>query len=229
MSWLKNNVLFVTGTDTGVGKTVISSAVIRYYTSIGKKVAPFKPVASGSFQTKDGLRNDDALQLLAASGGEFLYDQVNPYVFEEPIAPHIAAAKTNTDIRIEHITQQVKKFSEESDVVVIEGAGGWQVPITNETSFADWVRVLQCPVILVVGLRVGCINHAVLSYLDIVKGPNKVIGWVANTMDKQVEYIPEIVEYLAQTIDAPLLGTVPYLTHNKRAETYIDFLLLSEL
>ena len=227
MNSMNNNVLFVTGTDTDVGKTVVSSAIIRHTVSQGKTVSPFKPVASGSMQTNAGLRNDDALQLLAASGGHLQYQQINPYVFEEPIAPHIAAFKTNTVIDTDKLSHHVQMLSAQSDMVVIEGAGGWQVPLTNEVSFADWVRSLQCSVLLVVGLRVGCINHAVLSYLDIIKGPNKVIGWVANTTDQQVEDIAEIVEYIDRVIDAPLMGIVPYLTREKLAGEFIDFSLLN--
>jgi len=221
------NVIFVTGTDTDVGKTVISCALIKYYVSQGLTVAPFKPVSAGAVQTDDGLRNSDAVQLLSASKSNYSYDDINPFVYEEPVAPHIAAEKTAIPISSALLTERVKLFSLQSDLVVIEGAGGWQVPLNMKESLADWVRILECPVILVVGLRVGCINHAVLSYLDIINGPNKLVGWVANTADKHVDNVPAIVDYIGGVIKAPLLGVVPYLKAGDAAIDHIDFSLIS--
>lgn len=222
-----DNVIFVTGTDTDAGKTVISCALIEYYVSQGVKVAPFKPVSAGAVQTENGLRNSDAVQLLSASKSNYSYNDINPFVYEEPVAPHIAAEKTGHPISSALLTQRVKSLSMQSDLVVIEGAGGWQVPLNKKESLADWVRTLECPVILVVGLRVGCINHAVLSYLEIINGPNKLIGWIANTTDSNVDNVPAIIDYIGGVIKAPLLGAVPYLKENDTAVEHIDFSLIN--
>ncbi len=222
-----DSVVFVTGTDTDVGKTVISCALIEYYVAQGVKVAPFKPVAAGAVQTEQGLRNSDAVQLLSASKSHYSYADINPFIYEEPIAPHIAAEKTGNPIYSTLLMEKLKSLSLQSNLVVIEGAGGWQVPLNREESLADWVRTLECPVILVVGLRVGCINHAVLSYLDIINGPNKLVGWVANTIDSNVDNISEIIDYIGSVIKAPLLGVVPYLKEDDTAIEHIDFSLLS--
>jgi len=223
-----DKIVFVTGTDTDAGKTVISCALLEYYRLQGINVAPMKPISAGASYSNSELCNDDALQLIEAAKTNLPYKEINPYVFEEPIAPHIAAQKTNQTISSYVLTDCLKNLKNKSERVVIEGAGGWQVPINNEETLADWVRALKCPVILVVGLRVGCINHALLSYADIIKGPNRLLGWVANTMSPDVNNIDEITEYLNNNIQAPLLGTVPYLLESDRALNYIDFSLLDD-
>jgi len=217
------NIIFVTGTDTDVGKTVISCALIEYLASQKLRVAPFKPVSAGAIRTVSGLINDDAQQLLNTSNCSFDYHDINPYVYEEPIAPHIAAEKTGQPIDSRILTRHLTRLSEGSDVVVVEGAGGWQVPLSATETIADWIGGLACPVILVVGLRVGCINHAVLSYKDILRGPNQIVGWIANTVTEDVGNVSEIISYIDHIIDAPLLGTVPFLENDMKALPFIDF------
>jgi len=224
--------LFVTGTDTGVGKTLISKALIDYFVSQGELVAPMKPVASGAFIQHDKLVNDDALILIDAANARFDYATVNPYVFEEPIAPHIAAARNEVEIDIQQLNRTHQKLVQGADRIIVEGAGGWQVPLTTEVSMADWVSKNRWPVVLVIGLRLGCINHARLTYLDLLAKQSHLAGWVINKIDPDVLVTEEVIEDLKGYIKAPLLGVVPWLASEaKQAQApdvaqYLDFSLL---
>ena len=220
--------LFVTGTDTGVGKTLVSAALIRFLVSKGQTVTAMKPVASGAHVTSAGLRNDDALQLIAAANTNFDYQQINPYVFAESIAPHLAAAKAGVEINLTKLSRQYEELADESEFVIVEGAGGWQVPLNEYQTFADWVSERQWPVILVVAIKLGCINHARLTCLDILAKKNSIAGWVANVIDESVENQQEIIQYLKNSIDAPLLGVIPPLGLEQLSNVfqYLDFELL---
>jgi len=205
------SVIFITGTDTGVGKTLISKALIDYFVAAGLQVSAMKPIASGATLTASGLRNEDAEILLSSINTPFTYEQVNPYVFGPPIAPHIAAEENNNNIEISVLDKAFDVLVSGSDKLIIEGAGGWQVPLNQEMSFADWVSKKQWPVVLVVGIRLGCINHAILTYLDILQKKNPLLGWVANIVDPELSRVNEVIEYLENNISAPLLGTIPFL------------------
>lgn len=221
---MKMKSIFVTGTDTGVGKTLISKALIEYFIAQGENIAPMKPVASGADVVNGQLVNDDALILIEAANTSFDYAEVNPFVFKEPIAPHLAAKKNKTEIKIEKLNSVHRHLSDNADRVIIEGAGGWQVPLTAEESMADWVSENQWPVILVVGLRLGCINHARLSYLDILTKKNHLAGWVVNMIDPDVLVAGEIIEDLSTFIQAPLLGVVPWLENGSgNIQSHVDF------
>jgi len=203
--------IFVTGTDTGVGKTLISKALIEYFVANGSRVAAMKPVASGARKTPSGLRNEDADILLNSINTKFSYSQINPYVFEPPIAPHIAADLNDTIVDVSLLDKAFELLLAGSEKLVIEGAGGWQVPLNHEIRFADWVSQKQWPVVLVVGIRLGCINHALLTYLDILQKKNPMLGWVANVIDPEASHVDENIEYLEKNIAAPLLGKIPFL------------------
>ena len=225
--------IFVTGTDTGVGKTLVSRLLIEYFVAQGLKVAPMKPVASGADWTNNQLYNEDALTLINAANCELDYSSVNPYVFQPPIAPHIAAAKNKTSIKLKKLNQCYQMLSSVSDCVIVEGAGGWQVPLNSQYSMADWVSQNQWPVVLVVGLRLGCINHARLSYLDILAKNNVLAGWVINTIDANTLEAEAIINDLIQYIDAPFLGCIPWLPkeqlEGKQAADSLDFSQLTML
>lgn len=217
--------IFVTGTDTGVGKTVISAALIRHFVGKGLRVAGMKPVAAGAEKTDDGWRNEDAEMLLGAMNTPFTYSQINPYVFEEPIAPHIAANHQQVALSDGVLNKAFDVLSAGSDKVIVEGAGGWQVPLNESMSLADWVSRHQWPVILVVGIRLGCINHAQLTYLDILQKKNPLLGWVANIVDADVVCEKEVIHCISDSFDAPLLGVVPFLSQpeNRDLSQYLDF------
>jgi len=199
---------FVTGTDTGVGKTLISCALLHGFAAQGKLVAGMKPVAAGC--NADG-QNEDALQLLAAGNVVVSYGLINPYCFRSAIAPHIAARHDGVEIQFSHITESYQKLAALSDVVIVEGAGGLLVPLNEQQDSADLVLELGLPVILVVGMRLGCLNHALLAVEAVTARGLTLAGWVANVIDADMIFAQENVAALQQRIVAPLLGVVPYL------------------
>lgn len=202
--------LFVTGTDTGIGKTLVSCALLSVLKSRGFSAQGMKPIASGCERSAVGLRNDDAQQLIKHSSQQLPYSMVNPYAFEEAVAPHLVAAQSNIQIDIDVIKQQYRKIAMQCDHVVVEGVGGWLVPINRQQTMADLAISLQLPVIMVVGLRLGCINHALMTYQSIKDTGLLCLGWVANTIDPTMQFIDENRASIAQRLEIPLLGTIPY-------------------
>ena len=177
-----------------------------------------KPVASGCDSSAVGLRNQDAMQIMQACSSVLPYSQVNPYAFEPAIAPHVAAARSGDDISITKIVSVYSDLEEAADRVVVEGVGGWQVPLGDETMLVDVARRLKLPVILVVGLRLGCINHALLTAAAIKSSGLAFAGWVANQLQPGLEAMDEIIETLQGRIDAPLLGEFPWSEEPKAGE-----------
>lgn len=169
--------LFVTGTDTGAGKTVVASTVLRQLAADGRRAVGFKPVASGCEMTPDGLRNDDAQALLAAGSVSCDYARLNPYAFAPAIAPHLAAEAAGTPVVIGTLDRAHAWLVQQGDWVIVEGAGGWAVPLNDDISFGGWVAQHNWPVLLVVGMRLGCINHAMLS----VEAISRRGGWWAGS------------------------------------------------
>ncbi len=201
---------FVTGTDTGVGKTWFATALIATLRAQGRRVAGMKPVASGCDSTPTGLRNADALALLSASGLDLPYEAVNPYAFVPPIAPHLAAAEADVAIRFSVIERAFGVLAARSDCVVVEAVGGWQVPLGEDGAVADLARCLGLPVLLVVGLRLGCLNHAVLSARDICRTGASLAGWVGCAVDPQFERRDDNLQALQQLLPGPCWGLLPY-------------------
>ena len=175
-----NQSWFITGTDTGIGKTWCTLALMQYLKNQNLRVAGMKPIATGCYSTKNGLRNSDAEQILELSGLDIPYDWINPYAFAPPIAPHLAAAKIEQVIELENIIKKYQQLATNTDTVVIEGIGGWRVPINATHYLKDLVLALKVPVILVVGLRLGCINHALLTAEAIIHDGCFLAGWIAN-------------------------------------------------
>jgi len=199
---------FVTGTDTGVGKTLIACALLRGLAAQGRRIAGFKPVAAGC---DVGGCNDDAKALLAAGTVPLRYEQVNPYCLHDAIAPHIAARNENTFIGIPRILAAYHALSAQAEVVVVEGAGGFRVPFNETQDSADLAQEMGLPVILVVGMRLGCLNHALLTGEAIAARGLALAGWVANVVDEDMAALQENIDTLRQRIAAPLLGVVPYM------------------
>lgn len=198
---------FVTGTDTGVGKTLISCALLYAFAAQNKKVAGMKPVAAGC--DEDGL-NEDVKKLRAATNILASLGQINPYSFDHPIAPHIAARNAGVRINLERILESYTELASQAEVVIVEGAGGFQVPLNEAQDSADLAVELGLPVILVVGMRLGCLNHALLSLRAITDCGLKCAGWVANVLDPEMPVLEENIQALQQRIHAPLLMTVKY-------------------
>lgn len=209
------NGFFITGTDTGVGKTAIAAGIAHRAAAAGRRVAVMKPVASGCERTPDGLRNDDALELIKASGLRWAYDRVNPYAFEPPIAPHIAAEKAGVAISRETIGRIREQLCADADFMadfmVMEGVGGFRVPLAAGFDTVDLARDAGLPVVIVVGIRLGCINHALLTADAINAEGLEIAGWVGNRLDEEMPVIDENIATLRALLTAPCLGIVPRL------------------
>lgn len=216
--------LIITGTDTDIGKTYCTLKIINLLKQEGLQVASMKPVATGCTISSAGLRNHDALQLQSAANIQLPYEWVNPYAFEPPIAPHIAANIVCQEIDIEHIYVNYLKVAQQADIVVIEGIGGWCVPFNPLDSLKDLALYLGGQVILVVGLRLGCINHALLTAERIQQDGLPLIGWIANHIDPQFTAQTTVLS-LRERINAPLLASIPYQAHAQPAEA----IMFSEL
>lgn len=202
---------FIAGTDTSVGKTAIAAALIQKLAGDGSRVAGMKPVASGCRNTALGLRNEDAEILMAVSSVSLDYELVNPYAFAPAIAPHLAAYEAGQKIELEHVLDCFERIAGSSDLVVVEGVGGWRVPLGRVITTEHMAKALNLPVILVVGMRLGCLNHALLTVDAIANAGMVLAGWVANRVDLHMERVDENIETLRQRIDAPLLGRIPYV------------------
>jgi dethiobiotin synthetase len=217
------NAFFITGTDTDVGKTLVTCALLHRYRGAGIKAIGMKPVAAG---LDDLGRNEDVEQLLAASawsttdeaGAAAIRAQVNPYAFRSPIAPHLAAVEEGREIRFFPIHDALARLRRQSEVVLVEGVGGFRVPLGPEGDSADLAQTLGLPVILVVGVRLGCINHALLTAEVIAARGLPLAGWVANCIDPRMARQQENIATLDDMIVAPRLGTVPYQTPPQAVE-----------
>ena len=203
--------VFVTGTDTEVGKTVVSCALVRGFVAQGLRTAVMKPIASGAVRTPEGLRNRDALELLRAADVPAPYPLVNPYCFEPPISPHIAADEAKIAIDIGMITRNLAELRERADWAVIEGVGGWLTPLSATQSVADLAAALDAPVLLVVGLKLGCLNHAQLTRVGIRAQGARFAGWIANHLDPQMARVEENLASLAALLGEPPLARVPHM------------------
>lgn len=201
---------FVTGTDTGVGKTVVSAGLLRHWAAAGLRTVGMKPVASGCTLTPQGLRNADALALMAAMTESVAYEAVNPVALEPAIAPHLAAADAGVTLDPRRLAEAAAGLPA-ADVLLVEGAGGWRVPLGPGTTFADLARDLGADVILVVGIRLGCINHALLTAESILADGVTLAGWVASCNDRGTQRCEQQIQTLEERIPAPRLATVPYL------------------
>lgn len=203
---------FVSGTDTGVGKTWITLGLMGALKNRFITVAGMKPVASGCELTGAGLRNEDARLIQAQCSVMPRYEQVNPYAFEPGIAPHVAAAMAGIHIDLERIADCYRDLARSVNTVVVEGVGGWRVPLNETQTLRDLVALLQLPVILVVGIRLGCINHALLTVETIRRDGLKLAAWVANQVEADYSMPGATLDYLRCHIEAPLMGVVPCMT-----------------
>ncbi|HEU5137864.1 MAG TPA: dethiobiotin synthase [Steroidobacteraceae bacterium] len=200
---------FVTGTDTGVGKTLVTVALTRAFVARGLRTAVMKPVAAGIVQTADGPRNDDALELLAASNVSAPYEDVNPWLLTTPSSPHLAARHDGVSISHDRILAAHRRLAPRADLVLVEGAGGWLAPISSIATMADIAQKLELPVIFVVGLRLGCLNHALLTREAIRSCELPFAGWIANKMAAEMELANANIETLACRFGVAPLAIVP--------------------
>ncbi len=202
---------FITGTDTAIGKTFVTCTLLQAFTDKGHRVGAMKPIAAGCEQTDDGWRNDDALLLLQYVNVELSYEQVNPVALPSPIAPHLAVEHMKETVTINKLTKHFQNIKANADYFMVEGAGGWQVPLNDNESMADIPQAFGLDVILVVGIRLGCLNHALLSTAAIEQSGNHLAGWVANIIDPNTLMIEKNILTLKKMIGAPLLGVLPHM------------------
>ena len=220
---------FVTGTDTEIGKTCVSAGLLAGLAQAGLTCVGMKPVASGCSNTADGLRNDDAERLQASSSVEIDYQDVNPYAFEPAVAPHLAAHAVGVTIDLDKIHTHYQRLCAKADWVVVEGVGGWLVPLNDEATIADLARILGLPIILVVAIRLGCLNHALLTVEAIKQAGLPLAGWIANRLADHGEWVKENIATLKTRIDAPLLGDLPYLLEDPAPSKVATYLQLNTL
>ncbi|WP_348761327.1 dethiobiotin synthase [uncultured Salinisphaera sp.] len=200
--------LFVTGTDTEIGKTRIACALLRGLVAAGETAVGYKPVASGAVWQGRRLVNEDALALQAAGSPGFTYEAINPLVFEPAIAPHIAAAEADTPLTADKLTAGHDALAARADWVIVEGAGGWHVPLSDTLDFAGWAAGQNWPVLLVVGMRLGCVNHALLSARAIA-ADTRLAGWVANCLPPKQPRLAENLATLNARMPMSCCATVP--------------------
>jgi len=201
---------YVTGTDTGIGKTHSSAALLHALRARGLRATGMKPVASGCERIDGAWKNADALALLDASDPRPAYADCNPFALPLPLAPELAARDAGVDVGLRAILDAHARLAASADVVVVEGVGGWAAPLSSSLMQADLVRALELPVVLVVGLRLGCLNHALLSARAIAADGCRLIGWIANAIDPGMEAVDDNVAMLAARLPAPCWGRLPF-------------------
>ena len=207
---------FVAGTDTDVGKTVSSKAILDALNMKGLNTAAYKPVAAGSEDKGEGVQNSDAIHLRSVANVELSYEEVNPYALLLPSSPHIAAEAEGVVIDYSVLSQGLAALKAKSDVVLVEGAGGWRVPVSKDDCLSTWVKQEKLPVVLVVGIKLGCLSHAMLTAEAIQHDGLEIIGWVANRVNPGTEHYAEIIAMLEDKMPAPKLGEIPYIPSVKR-------------
>lgn len=221
--------IFVTGTDTEVGKTFVCIQLIKILIDEGLKVSVMKPVASGATYINGHLENEDAFALMEAANISSEYHVVNPYVFAPAIAPHLAAQQAGIEIDFLKIKENYEILNKHSDVVIVEGAGGWFAPLSMQTTIADLAKALALPVVIVVGLRLGCLNHTLLTVQAIQKAGVAVAGWIANHVEVDFPCAEDNIATLKKFLaDIPYLGTVPYQTAAQQNKIDLDVSFISK-
>lgn len=216
---------FISGTDTDVGKTTVAVGLLRAARLAGMSTAAAKPLAAGCELTAEGLRNGDALALLAECSEPLAYAEVNPFAFAPAIAPHLAAGEEGLTLEVAELVAAVQVvLDRRADFTLVEGAGGWRVPLNKSATLAQLPIALQLPVILVVAVRLGCINHALLTVEAIERDGLRVAGWVANLLDPQMPRLEENLAALEARLSAPCLGRIPLLGEATAAHVarYLD-------
>ncbi|MEW8625204.1 MAG: dethiobiotin synthase [Candidatus Thiodiazotropha sp.] len=204
--------LFITGTDTGCGKTEVTLGLMHKLQQQGEQVVGMKPIASGAASTDQGLRNEDALRIQAQATLELPYQQVNRFAYQPAIAPHLAALQAGDPIDIAEIVEGYQSLADRVDHVLVEGVGGWHVPLGEQDTLADLARALELPVVMVVGMRLGCLNHALMTAECMLNAGVSFAGWVANQVDPEMSAREENLATLRTWLPAPCLGEIPYLT-----------------
>jgi len=219
--------IFVTGTDTGVGKTLVATALLRAFARSGLRAVGMKPVATGCRTDAPDRANEDVAALIDASSVRAPIDLINPYCFAPPIAPHLAAQQAGISTSLARIQESYLSLARLADRVVMEGAGGLLVPLNRDEDFGDLVRLLDFSVVLVVGMRLGCLNHALLTAEAIRSRDLPFVGWVANRIDPAMPFFEDNLAFLKQKLPAPLIAVMPFAPDSARACSAIRLDLLA--
>ena len=225
---MSKKAFFITGTDTDAGKTLVATGLLAAARQRGLSTLGLKPVAAGCVRSEQGLRNSDALALQAQTTISVVYEQINPIALEAAIAPHIAAQQEKRTLGADRLAGFCRSSLNLADFTLVEGAGGWRVPLNPRETLADLAQILRLPVVLVVGVRLGCINHALLTAEAIRHDGLPLAGWVANVLDGEMPALQENIASLAQRLPAPCLGVVPRLAE-PGAEAVAAYLDLNPL
>lgn len=203
-----NKGFFITGTDTDAGKTWATIALMRYFRNKGSSVVGMKPVAAGCVWQEWQFKNEDALLMQENASIALAYKEINPYAFELPVSPHLAAKEN--PVQLDVVVKAFHDLKDKADVVLVEGAGGWLAPLNKKDDIADLAKALQLPVIMVVAIRLGCINHARLTFNAIQSSGVQCAGWLAVCVDAEMQKQDENIATIKNKISAPCLGVLPY-------------------
>lgn len=213
--------LFVAGTDTGVGKTRVTLGLIRALRQEGVRANGMKPIASGMIEKNGAFINEDAHAIAELSLGIADRSDINPYCFDWAVSPHIAAERAGIVVDLAHIVSAYARLARTCDAVVVEGTGGWLTPIGQDATMADVVGALQLPVVLVVGLRLGCLNHALLSAQAIGNAGASLLGWIGSVIDPAMPALAENLDTLQRRLPAPQLALLPYAQGGERDPAWL--------
>jgi dethiobiotin synthetase len=218
-----SNTYFITGTDTGIGKTFITCGLLSFLKSKNLKVVGLKPISAGVQIFNKQKLNEDVFLLKKYSNIELDYRDINYYSFDKPVSPHIVTAQENCPINFDLIKDNIKKIQSKADIVLIEGAGGYQVPIDVERRMSDLITYIDVPIILVVGVRLGCLNHTQLTYEAIKAKHNRIFGWIANIIEEDMLCVDENINYLKEKITEPCIGVVPKILSKMESINFADY------
>jgi dethiobiotin synthetase len=218
-----NNTYFITGTDTGIGKTFITCGLLSFLKLKNLKVVGLKPISAGVQIFNKQKLNEDVFLLKKYSNIELDYKDINYYSFDKGVSPHIVIAQEDCNINFDVIKDNIKKIQSKADIVLIEGAGGYQVPIDVERRMSDLITYIDVPIILVVGVRLGCLNHTQLTYEAIKAKHNRIFGWIANIIEEDMLCIDENINYLKEKITEPCIGVVPKILSKMESINFADY------
>ena len=218
-----NNTYFITGTDTGIGKTFITCGLLSFLKLKNLKVVGLKPISAGVQIFNKQKLNDDVFLLKKYSNIELDYKDINYYSFDKAVSPHIVTAQENCPIDFDLIIKNINKIKTKADIVLIEGAGGYEVPIDVGRRMSDLITYIDVPVILVVGVRLGCLNHTLLTYEAIKAKHNRIFGWIANIVEEDMLCVDENINYLKDNIIEPCIGVVPKILSKMESINFTDY------
>lgn len=220
---------FVTGTDTNIGKTLSVCALLQSIIRTGKRAIGCKLIASGCKKTQYGLRNNDAIKFMNINNVNLPYSHINPFTFFHATSPHIASAQTNYTVYKQDLSFSLKKFTHITDWLIIEGVGGWYVPVNINLLYSQWVKSERIPVILIIGMKLGCINHTLLTVEAISNAKVPLAGWIINNCDKNMSFRYKYIQFLKKKINAPMIGNIPFLNKENMKSNLDKYIFLKRI